>query len=203
LVCTTFVIDDNSLIFSFFKGVITPYRRQVEKIQKVLRNHNLDKKIKVGSVEEFQGQERKVIIISTVRSSYEFLDMDYRHKLGFLRNPKRFNVGVTRAIALLVVVGNPFLLSEDPFWNDLLEYCIQHNSYPGIPYNKKLKQERLEATRKFLKDVQNSKNNNHRGGGGNDDDPDAALAPLLLNTLMRITQMTLQEEPGDDRENRE
>lgn len=47
-------------------------------------------------MEEFQGLERRVIIISTVRSSAEHLAFDARHKLGFLANPKRFNVAVTR-----------------------------------------------------------------------------------------------------------
>ena len=38
--------------------------------------------------------------------------MDVRHNLGFLSNPKRFNVAVTRAQALLIVIGNPHLLAR-------------------------------------------------------------------------------------------
>ena len=45
--------------------------------------------ITVGPTVEFQGQERRVIIITTVRSQPELLQHDFTHKLGFLRNPKR------------------------------------------------------------------------------------------------------------------
>ena len=38
--------------------------------------------------------------------------MDAVNKLGFLANPKRFNVAVTRARALMVVVGNPHILEQ-------------------------------------------------------------------------------------------
>ncbi|GLC44474.1 Helicase MOV-10 [Pleodorina starrii] len=101
-------------------GIISPYKKQVQRIRVLLRE--LRDHIKVGSVEEFQGQERRIIIISTVRSSDEYLDFDSRHRLGFLSNPKRFNVAVTRAKALLVLVGNAQILAQDKHWRALLRY---------------------------------------------------------------------------------
>jgi helicase MOV-10 len=48
-------------------GVVTPYRKQVQKLKKLFTARGFDS-VKVGSVEEFQGQERRVMIVSTVRS---------------------------------------------------------------------------------------------------------------------------------------
>jgi superfamily I DNA and/or RNA helicase len=54
------------------------------------QNTKLDwRDVDVGSTEEFQGREKRVVIISTVRSKEEFIDSDLVHKLGFLKNPKR------------------------------------------------------------------------------------------------------------------
>eukprot|EP00069_Balaena_mysticetus_P000571 bmy_14630T0 len=110
-------------------GVITPYRKQVEKIKILLRNVDL-MDIKVGSVEEFQGQEYLVIIISTVRSNEDIFEDD-RYFLGFLSNSKRFNVAITRPKALLIVVGNPHVLVRDPCFGALLEYSITNGVYTG------------------------------------------------------------------------
>jgi len=111
-------------------GVITPYRKQVEKIRLLLEKCGLDG-IKVGSVEEFQGQERKCIVLSTVRSNEELIDSDSYHNVGFLSNPKRFNVSITRAQALLVIVGNPIVLCYDAYWCAMLQYCVMNNCYTG------------------------------------------------------------------------
>lgn len=97
-------------------GVITPYRQQVAKIKKALENDEIHD-IKIGSVEQFQGQEREVIIISTVRSTVKHNDFDRVYHLGFLSNPKRFNVAITRARSLLVIVGNPHIISK--VWSNL------------------------------------------------------------------------------------
>ncbi|XP_023590289.1 RNA helicase Mov10l1 [Trichechus manatus latirostris] len=110
-------------------GVITPYRKQVEKIKILLRTVDLTD-VKVGSVEEFQGQEYLVVIISTVRSNENRFEDD-RFFLGFLSNSKRFTVAITRPKALLIVLGNPYVLVRDPCFGALLEYSVTNGVYTG------------------------------------------------------------------------
>lgn len=92
-------------------GVIAPYRQQVLKLKKALESLEMPD-LKVGSVEQFQGQEREIIIISTVRSTVKHNDFDRVHNLGFLSNPRRFNVAITRAKTLLIIVGNPHIITQ-------------------------------------------------------------------------------------------
>lgn len=59
-------------------GIVTPYRKQRFKIQQKFRRLNLDE-ITVGTAETFQGKEKPVMIISTVRTDGE---------LGFVNEPR-------------------------------------------------------------------------------------------------------------------
>ena len=112
-------------------GIITPYARQAQKIRLALKSRGLAD-VKVGSVEVFQGQERRVIIISTVRAESDYLEHDKRFNLGFVSNKKRFNVAVTRAAALLIVIGCPRVLATDKdHWCPLLKMCKEKNSWVG------------------------------------------------------------------------
>ncbi|XP_067140176.1 RNA helicase Mov10l1-like [Centruroides vittatus] len=108
-------------------GIITPYRKQVGKIKHMV-NMNRIEMCQVDSVEEFQGREKLVIIISTVRTS------KYRPNARrdcFLIDPKRFNVAITRAQALLIVIGDQCLLCHDKHWRQLISYCLDQKSYCG------------------------------------------------------------------------
>lgn len=92
---------------------------------------------KIGTIEEFQGQEFDVILISTVRSCEEYVPCDITHSLGFVSSPKRLNVAVSRAKSLLIIIGNPHLLCYDIYWRDVVKYCIDKGCYIGcdLPQN--------------------------------------------------------------------
>lgn len=70
-------------------GIVTPYRRQMQKLDSMCKKRGY-KDITVGSVEQFQGQEKLIIIISTVRSQSNLLHFDHKFHLGFVSNKKVF-----------------------------------------------------------------------------------------------------------------
>lgn len=78
-------------------GVITPYHLQVTTLRKLFADEPNRYPILVGSVDEFQGLERKIILISTVRTDKRNVDLDIRRRLGIVACPKRTNVAISRA----------------------------------------------------------------------------------------------------------
>lgn len=102
-------------------GIVTPYEGQRHFISSyMLLNAAPDiadalQHVEVVSVDAFQGREKDFIIFSCVRSN------DF-HQLGFLRDPRRLNVALTRARYGLIILGNPITLSRDRLWASLLHY---------------------------------------------------------------------------------
>lgn len=125
--CVALTSDPERMIYPEEIGVIAPYKAQVRIIREFLKQARLSD-ISVGSVEQFQGQERKVIIMATTRSNEE---CDPRNALGFLANPRRMNVAITRAQSLLILVGDPEVLGKDNFWRTFLNYVTLHNGSTG------------------------------------------------------------------------
>jgi superfamily I DNA and/or RNA helicase len=87
--------------------------------------------VDVGPVESYQGAEFRVTILSCVRSRSRFIAADRHAGAGFYDSPKRFNVAVTRAKELLVIIGNANLLKGDAHWRGLLGVMQRHNLYSG------------------------------------------------------------------------
>ncbi|KAM3858874.1 putative helicase mov-10-B.1 [Diretmus argenteus] len=81
-------------------GIIATYRKQVEKIHKALEIVDKDlggkklEDITVGTVEEFQGKESQVILLSTVRSRPKgMIKKNQKISLGFVKNDKHNHSG--------------------------------------------------------------------------------------------------------------
>lgn len=106
-------------------GVITPYEGQRSYVVSSMQLNGTFKKesykeIEVASVDAFQGREKDYIVLSCVRSN------DHQG-IGFLSDPRRLNVALTRAKYGLVILGNPKVLSKHFLWNDLLQHFKQEN----------------------------------------------------------------------------
>ncbi|KAG7092951.1 hypothetical protein E1B28_009253 [Marasmius oreades] len=116
------------IVTKFFKsgvvpaqiGIVTPYEGQRSYIVNYMQfngslKKDLYKEVEVASVDAFQGREKDYIILSCVRSN--------EHQgIGFLNDPRRLNVALTRAKYGIVILGNPKVLSKHPLWHDLLTH---------------------------------------------------------------------------------
>ena len=90
-------------------GVISFYAQQVKYLSEVksyAKNNGI--KVKLNTVDKFQGMERNIVIVSTVRSDkYKSAKGIFPNiNPGFARSPERLNVALSRARRLLIVVGN-------------------------------------------------------------------------------------------------
>jgi superfamily I DNA and/or RNA helicase len=121
-------------------GIITYYMPQMTRIKNSLYSHftkaewkNFEQNkfnnefqipFRINTVDRFQGMERNIIIISTVRSNRQIkedngrkIEVDntkYPFALGFAKELQRVNVGFSRAKRLLIVVGNESHFSHKP-----------------------------------------------------------------------------------------
>jgi len=84
--------------------VVTPYNAQRKLIMRKLKEAGFE--VPVGTVDKFQGQEAAIVFYSMATSSGDDLPRD----MEFLFEPNRFNVAISRARALSVLVCSPRLL---------------------------------------------------------------------------------------------
>jgi len=97
-------------------GIITFYGAQYGKIKEMYKDGKIDKSLpcRINVVDKFQGMERNIIIISTVRSNKE------KH-YGFAEDIRRINVGFSRARRLLIVIGNRDFFRENAHYKKSID----------------------------------------------------------------------------------
>ena len=119
-------------------GLISFYGHQVSKLKEVaLKARNkYDIPVRLNTVDKFQGMERNIIIVSTVRSDKKIENgvTKTNYDIGFAKSPKRLNVALSRAKRLLIVVGNKnmFYKFRDNTGNQIYKNVIDTIKNEGI-----------------------------------------------------------------------
>ena len=83
--------------------IITPYNAQVFEIQKRLPH------ARVGTVDKFQGQEAPIAMYSMATSSHA----DAPRGMEFLYSLNRFNVAISRAKCMAILIASPRVFEAD------------------------------------------------------------------------------------------
>ena len=105
-------------------GIISPYAEQVRVLKQSFEaagirvSGHLDD-IEIATVDSFQGKEKDIIILSTVRGALE------ANGVGFLADMRRMNVALTRAKIGLFVVGKSQTLEVNDHWAGLIRQAKQ------------------------------------------------------------------------------
>ncbi|PJZ45961.1 AAA domain-containing protein [Leptospira brenneri] len=100
--------------------VISPYRGQVEKLIQESKGNWVTQ-----TIDSFQGRESEIVILSLVRSNQD-------GEIGFLLNPKRLNVALTRAKSHLIVIGDSGTLCQNKEFQDLYSYIESNGEIRSI-----------------------------------------------------------------------
>ncbi|KFY08522.1 hypothetical protein V492_06159 [Pseudogymnoascus sp. VKM F-4246] len=77
--------------------------------------------LRIATVDNFQGEEAKVIVVSLVRSNKE-------QKCGFLRTSNRINVLLSRARHGMYIIGNSNTSRPVPMWAEVLSILERSNN---------------------------------------------------------------------------
>ena len=104
-------------------GIISLYAAQVKELSRAFQDDPL-KSCEVNSVDGFQGKEKELILISCVRCNQI-------GRIGFLDDPRRFNVMLTRARRGVIVFGDRESLRTNEMWEKWLLWCEENNLCVG------------------------------------------------------------------------
>jgi len=124
-------------------GIISFYKEQVNKIRRQIGGGENSEKLRIGTVDSFQGMEFDVVFLSLVRTSRKSKqnesDAEKAARIyGFLSLYNRLNVSMSRQKKLLVLVGDagltraPFAEKYIPGLVNFRKLCEEKNKV--IPY---------------------------------------------------------------------
>ena len=110
---------NNEILSNFTIGILSPYKAQINLIEKLFMEHNLNSNlIEINTIDSFQGREKDCIILSLTRSNMNM-------EIGFLEDTRRLNVALTRAKKELIIIGDSETIQINYYYKKLLSYITE------------------------------------------------------------------------------
>ncbi|KAG0025767.1 hypothetical protein BGZ81_006855 [Podila clonocystis] len=93
-----------------------------------VKNVSLQKQLTLRTIDNYQGEEAKIIIISLVRNNVAN-DSNASGRIGFLKSPNRTNVLLSRAQHGMFIIGNAVLMENEKngIWPSVIEELREHD----------------------------------------------------------------------------
>ena len=93
--------------------ILTPYRGQTRTIRNLIGEYDPETNIKITAIDNYQGEENDIILLSLVRSNEA-------KRIGFMREATRICVSLSRARKGLYIIGNSKLFaSQSDIWKNI------------------------------------------------------------------------------------
>lgn len=123
-------------------AIICLYREQVVVFRRLLRKANLGNDVGVFTVDEMQGSEAHVVIVSAVRGSND------HENIGFAEDIRRLNVALSRGSCVYVLARHDMFHNKEG-WNSLMTKAVRLGIF--CPYADSLL--RHNKIRQYIADI--------------------------------------------------
>lgn len=140
-------------------GIISPFRSQINLIQKIVEDEHLSKEIEADTVHRFQGGEKQIIIFDTTMPQPTKLTDDQSEGGD---DEKLLNVAFSRAKEKCIVIADIQTIEKKhsltSLFRKFIQYCHEYD-FPIISSEDLLpKYSVSENTEKWLKQINNANN---------------------------------------------
>lgn len=109
-------------------GIVTPWRKQITRLNKTLNKLSFFDKIQIDTIERFQGSEKDIIFFSlcvyNVHQLKNFQSLTYDKSTD-----RKLNVALSRAKHNLIILGNEHILEKSPFYKNVLDDIRKNNGF--------------------------------------------------------------------------
>ncbi|KAL8827936.1 MAG: hypothetical protein Q9191_002882 [Dirinaria sp. TL-2023a] len=122
--CKTFLIEKDKEALMDLRDLDLDVGDAIKTDKEGRTKFDMSKMLRLATIDNFQGEEAKIVILSLVRSNID-------DRVGFLKSFNRINVACSRAKHGLYIVGNASLMQNVSMWRSIIDLLTKQHKIGG------------------------------------------------------------------------